>query len=114
MSSSQRSQLFPNARSRGHYAHASTQDTTHRCYLGKNGVQRLETLGLMVGAFERANFDEQTLQVEPDDLLGAYSDGVTEARNLGGEEFGEERLVDCVRANCDLVPAELLQSVFSR
>jgi serine phosphatase RsbU (regulator of sigma subunit) len=38
---------------------------------------------------------------------------VTEARNPDGEEFGEERLLACVLANTDLVPSELLQSVFS-
>jgi sigma-B regulation protein RsbU (phosphoserine phosphatase) len=59
-----------------------------------------------------ALFDEQTLQLEPGDLLVAYSDGVTEARNPDGEEFGEERLLACVRGNCNLAPSELLQCVF--
>ena len=35
----------------------------------KYGVRRLETGGLIVGAFEDATFDEQTLQLEPGDLL---------------------------------------------
>ncbi len=77
----------------------------------KNGVRRLETGGLMVGAFERASFDEQTLQLEPGDLLLAYSDGVTEARNPEGDEFGEERLLTSVQANWDLAPADVLECV---
>jgi len=80
--------------------------------IGKRGVLRLETGGMVVGLFEHA-FDEQTLQLEPDDLLVAYSDGVTEARNPDGEEFGEERLLACVRDNCNLAPSELLQCVFN-
>ena len=80
--------------------------------IGKCGVRRLETGGIVVGAFEQACFDEQTLQLEPGDVLVAYSDGLTEARNLGGEEFGEERLITCVRANCDLAPTKLLECVF--
>jgi steroid delta-isomerase-like uncharacterized protein len=80
--------------------------------VGKHGTLRLETGGMVVGAFEQAIFDEQTLQLEPGDLLVAYSDGVTEARNAESDEFGEERLLACVRANCDLAPTELLQCVF--
>ena len=60
----------------------------------------------------QACFDEQTLQLEPGDVVVAYSDGLTEARNFGGEEFGEERLMTCVRANCDLAPTKLLECVF--
>jgi phosphoserine phosphatase RsbU/P len=59
-----------------------------------------------------ASFDEQTLQLERGDLLVAYSDGVTEARNPDGEEFGEERLPAGARANSELPPRELLQIVF--
>jgi sigma-B regulation protein RsbU (phosphoserine phosphatase) len=80
--------------------------------VGKRGVLRLETGGMVVGAFEQAIFDEQTLHSEPGDLLVAYSDGVTEARKATGDEFGEERLLDCVRANTDLAPSELLECVF--
>ena len=80
--------------------------------VGKCGVRRLETGGIVVGVFEQACFDEQTLQLEPGDVLVAYSDGLTEARNLDGEEFGEERLMTCVRANCDLAPTKLLECVF--
>ena len=42
----------------------------------------------------------------------AYSDGLTEAQNPDGEEFGEEGLLACVRANCDLAPTELLKCTF--
>lgn len=80
--------------------------------VGKRGVLRLETGGMVVGAFEQAIFYEQTLHLEPGDFLVAYSDGVTEARNDEGDELGEERLLHCVQANCDLAPTELLQCVF--
>jgi len=80
--------------------------------IGTRGVRRLETGGMVVGLFEHTNFDEQTLQLETGDLLVAYSDGVTEARNFEGHEFGEERLLACVRANSDLGPADLLAGIF--
>ena len=80
--------------------------------LGPSGVQRLETGGGVIGLFDDVRFDEQTLQLEPNDLLVAYSDGVTEARNVWGEEFGEERLLARVRDHCDEAAPKLLQSVF--
>ena len=36
-----------------------------------------------------------------------FTDGVTEARNASGEEFGEERLQECVRAYRGRNAAEL-------
>ena len=80
--------------------------------LGPSGVQRLETGGGVIGLFDDVRFDEQTLQLEPNDLLVAYSDGVTEARNVWGEEFGEERLLARVRDHCDEAAPKLLQCVF--
>ena len=53
-------------------------------------------------------FGEETLQLEPGDLLVAFSDGVTEARNTEGEEFGEERLLACLESHRDLAPSALL------
>ena len=62
---------------------------------------------MVVGAFEHATFDEDTQQLWPGDVLVAYSDGVTEARDSSGEEFGEERLLSCVQANCTRSPWRL-------
>ena len=77
--------------------------------VGTRGVARLETGGLIVGMFGHASFDEQTLKLEPGDTVVVYSDGVTEARNPDGEEFGEERLMCCIKANADLAPTDLLE-----
>ena len=74
----------------------------------KRGVRRLDCGGLIVGAFEQATFHEEALQLEPGDRLVAYSDGVTEALNTEGQEFGEERLLSCVTANLGLAPTSLL------
>ncbi len=72
--------------------------------VSRSGVRRLDWGGMVVGAFEHATFDEDTQQLWPGDVLVAYSDGVTEARDSSGEEFGEERLLSCVQANCDSSP----------
>jgi sigma-B regulation protein RsbU (phosphoserine phosphatase) len=80
---------------------------------GKNGIQRLEKGGLILGLFEHATFEEGNATLEPGDLLVAFSDGVTEALSTEGEEYGEQRLLDCVQANRDKSVTELLDSIFA-
>jgi serine phosphatase RsbU (regulator of sigma subunit) len=80
---------------------------------GKNGVQRLEKGGLILGLFEHATFEEDTVTLEAGDLLVAFSDGVTEALSTEGEEYGEQRLLDCVQANRNKSVPELLDSIFA-
>lgn len=62
----------------------------------RNVVGRLETGGLMIGPFKGATFEEESSRLEPGDVLVVYSDGVTDAESADGEQFGEERLLDCL------------------
>ncbi|MGA7560466.1 MAG: SpoIIE family protein phosphatase [Terriglobales bacterium] len=61
-------------------------------------AQRLSCGGTVVGLFDNLSFPEATVQLRPGDLLVTYTDGVTEPENDYGE-FGEERLIELVRAN---------------
>ena len=61
-------------------------------------AQLLSCGGTVVGLFDNLSFPEATIQLRPGDVLVAYSDGVTEPENDYGE-FGEERLIQLVRAN---------------
>ncbi|MGH8977388.1 MAG: PP2C family protein-serine/threonine phosphatase [Acidimicrobiia bacterium] len=55
-------------------------------------------------------------QLEPDDTVFVYSDGVTEARGAGGDFFGEARLVDYLEraASDELSPAETVRRLVGR
>jgi serine phosphatase RsbU (regulator of sigma subunit) len=81
--------------------------------IGRSGVRRLEKGGLIVGLFEHATFDEETLQLDAGDVLVVFSDGVTEALNVAGEEFGEERLLTIIEAHREAELSVLLQSIFT-
>ena len=48
---------------------------------------------LPLGMREGEIFNQISVPFESGDLLLFYSDGVTEARNLAGELFGEDRLL---------------------
>jgi phosphoserine phosphatase RsbU/P len=52
----------------------------------------LKTGGTVVGLFDPCLYEQETIQLQSGDLLVAYTDGVTEALNQAGEEFGEHRL----------------------
>ncbi|HEX7077389.1 MAG TPA: SpoIIE family protein phosphatase [Candidatus Eisenbacteria bacterium] len=59
-------------------------------------VGRLEAGGLMLGPFRDAKCVEESCRLEPGDVLVVYSDGVTDAEAPSGEQFGEERLLECL------------------
>ena len=52
----------------------------------------LEAAGLPIGWFDDAEYDEFAVDVAPGDRLYLYSDGLTEAMNDSGDDFGVPRL----------------------
>jgi phosphoserine phosphatase RsbU/P len=56
-------------------------------------VERLSTGGAVLGMFPDGAFSAATVGLERGDRLVIYSDGVTEALNEAGDEFGEDRLL---------------------
>jgi phosphoserine phosphatase RsbU/P len=62
-------------------------------------VRRLETGGLICGLFEKATYEEETIQLQPGDLLVMFSDGISEALNADGEEFGDDRILACIQGS---------------
>jgi sigma-B regulation protein RsbU (phosphoserine phosphatase) len=64
--------------------------------LGRDGIiRRLDKGGTVVGLMDGMKYEEGRVQMQPGDILVAYSDGVTEPENDFGE-FGEERLMEVV------------------
>ena len=61
--------------------------------VGRGGIRRLTAGGPLVGAFAGAAFDQQALPLGDGDAIVLFSDGITEARNSNGEEFGDDRLL---------------------
>lgn len=60
-------------------------------------LEKLEPTAAMLGAFEEWSCAEGDVTLNPGDTLLLYSDGVTEAANAVGEEFGEGRLLRTLR-----------------
>ena len=71
-------------------------------------LDRLAATSTVLGLFRQWECSVGESHLAPDDLLALYTDGVTEAFDDAGEEFGEERLVDALRRHGDRTPESLL------
>lgn len=74
-------------------------------------VDRLESTATVVGLFPEWSCPLAQVQLMPDDLLALYTDGITEAWNDAGEDFGECRLIDALRRYSHQSPPALVASV---
>jgi serine phosphatase RsbU (regulator of sigma subunit)/catechol 2,3-dioxygenase-like lactoylglutathione lyase family enzyme len=74
-------------------------------------LDRLAPTSTVLGLFREWECAVGESRLEPDDLLALYTDGVTEAFDDAGEEFGEERLVDALRRHRDRPPESLVASL---
>jgi sigma-B regulation protein RsbU (phosphoserine phosphatase) len=81
--------------------------------VGPTDFRRLECGGPIVGLFEGASYEEETVSLTIGDWLIVYSDGVSEALSAEGEEYGEARILTCVRKNLEMEPQALLDSLFA-
>jgi sigma-B regulation protein RsbU (phosphoserine phosphatase) len=76
-------------------------------------VRRLECGGPIVGLFDAATFEEETVTLQAGDWLIVFSDGVSEAMSASGDEYGENRIVELVEGNKKLEPRQLLEALFA-
>jgi phosphoserine phosphatase RsbU/P len=85
-------------------------------YCAQTGeITRLEPPGVALGVDDGDVFDRVTkdyeFQMEPGDCLLLYTDGVNEAANVEGDEFGLDRLESCFRQAAARGSAAILEEV---
>jgi phosphoserine phosphatase RsbU/P len=73
-----------------HYSNAG-HDNPYLCS-GRVPTKRLKVGGIPLGMLPDFSFEQESVPLEDDSILVAYSDGVTEAMNVQEEMFGEERI----------------------
>ena len=56
--------------------------------------RRLDSGGVVLGVFPDWSYEQAEVELAPGDRLLLFSDGVSEAENRAGAQFGEERLLD--------------------
>jgi serine phosphatase RsbU (regulator of sigma subunit) len=77
--------------------------------VGRTGIRRLERGGLILGLFPDAEYEEETITLEPGDVIAVFSDGVSESVNPAEEQYEEHRIADCVQRNVGAEPAVILE-----
>jgi len=60
-------------------------------------IEYLQNGGLLLGAFAGSQYQISRIKINKGDVLVIYTDGLTEAFNENGEEYGEKRLIKTVR-----------------
>ena len=74
-------------------------------------IEWLETGGMIVGLLPDVQFDSGTIELEQGDILVACTDGITEAMDSHGNEYGRPRLADVVSRLRDKLPGEIMRRV---
>ncbi len=67
--------------------------------------------GIPLGILADAPYQSGTVALQSGDWLVIFTDGVTEAENNAGEEYGEARLLNILYANSTLTPTLMMQTV---
>jgi phosphoserine phosphatase RsbU/P len=76
-------------------------------------VQRLQTGGAAVGLFLDMNYESTRFPLQRGDLLLAFTDGITEALDVSGDEWGELRLLQAIENCVHLSGQQVIGRVFS-
>ena len=74
-------------------------------------IEKLPSTGTVMGLFEEWDCPIHQHSILPGDTLALYTDGVTEAFNPAGEDFGEHRLIQAIERHRELPPCRLISSL---
>lgn len=89
----------------------------HLPYLYRAATGEMEAIQVKptypLGVREKVKFNEITVQLAPHDILVYYTDGIIEAHNPEGEEFGFERLEELIIANRELGSAGIQDALIA-
>ena len=77
-------------------------------------VERLHTGGIVIGFQPDFQYRQEEIPFNKGDILLMYTDGITEAMNASGEEFGEERLLDLLKKNREKSILDIRETIIKK
>ncbi|NLW40275.1 MAG: SpoIIE family protein phosphatase [Tissierellia bacterium] len=87
----------------------------HNCIpikYNSDNIELLTTKGFPISLiFDEIYYDENEIKLNKGDRILFYTDGITEVRNIEGEEFGVDRIVDIVKNNGSNVLNKIVEEV---
>ncbi len=83
--------------------------------VGSDEVKMIKTKGFPLGMVDTATYEARIergmVSLQPQDWVILYTDGINEAQNEHGEEFGMDRFIRTLLENRDLAPDRLIQKI---
>ena len=76
-------------------------------------IERLDVGGLPFGIQPEAKYDSAGVTLAPGDWLVIFTDGLVEAVNAGGEDYGEPRLLNVLAAGSVSSPDDMLKRLMA-
>jgi len=76
-------------------------------------AHRFDRGGAILGVFPEWSYEQGRVELAPGDRLVLFSDGISEAEDANGAQFGEDRLLETVRANRGLGGEQLKDAILS-
>ena len=77
-------------------------------------VKRLCTGGMVLGVFDTSQFEQEQIRLSPGDRVVLFTDGIVEAENACGDEFGDGRLTHAVVDRPTASAAALVDRIFEQ
>lgn len=98
--------------SNGHFSYGSAGHNSGYLYRATTGDDiLLHPTGPAIGLMEGFAVRLEEVQLLPGDTLVLYTDGLTEAFNVAGIQWGLDRLAQVVRSNAADAPEQLIQKI---
>ena len=80
----------------------------------RNGeVDTVHAEGFPLGMFPNVKYEEFSLSTQPGDSLIFFSDGITDAQNMNGDMFGDDRLKSVVKKNAQKSASKIADAILS-
>jgi sigma-B regulation protein RsbU (phosphoserine phosphatase) len=76
-------------------------------------IAELDAGGPVLGILSDARYQQGCREIRPGDTLVLYSDGLVEATSPTGEEYGEARLRELLKARCDASPEGIKEAILA-
>jgi serine phosphatase RsbU (regulator of sigma subunit) len=74
-------------------------------------LAELKATGIMMGFTDQVVHKQRSVELQPNDFVVYYTDGVTEAMNEVNEQFSDERLREVVLAQRNSSPQEMMRAI---
>ncbi len=83
----------------------------HPIIIGRKGIRRLDKGGILLGAIANAEYREERVYLQPGDVVLFFTDGLTEAEDVYGDAFGEEKLIETARSLAGRPGSEIVKRI---